>query len=289
MKRVIILGAGLALALSLAACGTDSLSNSSTSDSSCQVSGPGLLLDGYQVNEVTIGVPRYGCGNQMVDFPEELSKELVSVLRAHPHEDYRPVTEEDQQADHGSLVPMAGTGDMVILSGDQISNGLYVFSNGLGILFDGRAQQIALIPDLGTAQDFLAWQEHAKKWLAEDWPREIYAKCTDPLMNSWSREERLQTVLAYLGIDIVLNEEKPVDSWNNGVLRLNLAQLTLGDDGEAAAELINNYLGEESRLIQAVLEEVDQVVFITKDGLELSVELKNTPLGESDFVSLFNS
>ena len=29
--------------------------------------------------------------------------------------------------------------------------------------------------------------------------------------------------------------------------------------------------------------------FITKDGLELSVELKNTPLGESDFVSLFNS
>ena len=80
-----------------------------------------------------------------------------------------------------------------------------------------------------------------------------------------------------------------MDSWNNGVLRLNLAQLTLGDDGEAAAELINNYLGEESRLIQAVLEEVDQVVFITKDGLELSVELKNTPLGESDFVSLFNS
>lgn len=259
-------------------------------DSSDKVTDPSLLLDGHPVDSVTIGVPRYGRGNQMVDFPEELTRELVSVLQAHPHEDFRPVTEEDRQTDHGDLVPMAGNGDMVILSGDGVSQSLYVFRDGVGFLHDGRAQQIALIPGLGTADDFLAWQDHARKWLTEDWPREVYARCTDPEMNSWSREERLVTVLSHLGLDIVLNWDKPVDSWNNGVLRLNLDQLTLGDDGEAAADLVQNDLGGVCWLLRTVLTDVNRVVFVTKEGVELTVDVSNgAPLGEEGFAELFIS
>ena len=250
----------------------------------------GLLLDGHPVDAVTIGVPRYGRGSQMVDFPEELTRELVSVLQAHPHEDFRPATEEDRQSDNGSLIQMAGTGDMVYLLWDGAAEGLYVFSNGLGVLFDGRTQQIALIPGLGTADDFSAWQDHAGKWLTEDWPREVYAKCTDPVMNSWSREDRLRTVLALLGFDLVLNEETPVDSWKNGVLRLNLARLTLGDDGAAAADLVQNCLGGVCRLLRTALTDVDRVVFVTKDGVELTVDLSGSAqLGEEGFAELFNS
>jgi|GEM_PF-5020710 len=252
-------------------------------------SDPTLLLDGYQVNSVTIGVPRYEYGNLMIDFPEELTRELVAVLQAHPHEGYRQATEEDRQAGHGDLVPLAGTGDMVILSGDGKSKGLYVFSDGLGVLSRDQGE-IARVPGLGRANDFLLWQDHARKWLTEDWPREVYLQCTDPSLDLLSPEARAREVLDHLGFTImVLDPENPVASWKNGVLRLNLAQIDLENDSEAAAELVQNHLAGASRLLQTVLKDVDRVVYITKDGVELEVDLTNSVhLDEDGFVELFN-
>ena len=251
-----------------------------------------LQLDGKTIDDVTLPVYRYGRGSQNVILPEDLTREFLSVLRAHPHEDYRPVSEEDRLADHSDLLRLAGASDMAILTSKEGSVGLYVFSDGLGVLSDGRAQQVALIPGLGTAADFLAWQDRARTWLTEDWPHEIFAQCTDPAMNNWPQEDRLRVVLAHLGFDLVLDMETPVDSWSGGTLRLNLAQLDLENDSEAAAELVRTYLASASRLLQTVLkdvDDVDRVVYITKDGVELEVDLTNSsPLDEDGFVALFN-
>ena len=251
-----------------------------------------LQLDGKTIDDVTLPVYRYGRGSQNVILPEDLTREFLSVLRAHPHEDYRPVSEEDRLADHGDLLRLAGASDMAILTSKEGSVGLYVFSDGLGVLNDGRAQQVALIPGLGRLADFLAWQDHARQWLTEEWPHQVYAQCTDPEMNSWSREERLQVVLAHLGFYLVLEGEDPLDAWEGGTLRLNLAQIDLENDREAAAELVRTYLASASRLLQTVLkdvDDVDRVVYVTKDGVELEVDLTNSsPLDEDGFVALFN-
>ena len=258
-------------------------------DTSYYVSDPSLLLDGYQVDEVHVSRPIYENYSQNVTFPKDLTRELVSVLRAHPHRDYRPRQEVSGEPAPGDLVPLLGDMDSVWLTGDRVNMNMYIYSSGTALLQDLRGERYARIPGLGTAEDFLIWQEHAQKWLNEIWPKEVYLQCTDSSLDQLTPEMRARAVLEYLGLDIFLDMENPVASWKNGFLRLNLAQLTEGDDWEAAVDLMRNYLATASKLIKSSLEmeaEVDRIIYVTKEGKELEVDLSDTSLGEDDFVLL---